>query len=125
MAEEPLDRIPARQADQALRRDVAPAHYRRQVARRFLCAGEHQREARERQLDESRGFLQRRAQRDVHLARLHHLHEVRPFGVDQLDVELRMQSSECADRLRQGGGGGGRGGGGRGGGGGGRRPAGG
>jgi len=101
LVDEPLDRIAARQPDQALGGDVAPAHHRGQIARRVLGASEHQREARERQLDQSGRFLQRSAQRDVDLARLHHLHEARALRVDQLDVELRMQSSKRADRLRQ------------------------
>jgi len=101
LVDEALDRIAARQADQALRRDVAPAHHRRQVARRVLGTGEHQREARERELEQTGRFLQRGAQRDVDFARLHHLHEARAFGVDQLDVKLRMQRGERADRLRQ------------------------
>jgi len=101
LVDEALDRIAARQADQALGRDVAPAHHLRQVAHRVLRAGEHQREARERLLEQARRFLQRRAQRDVDFARLHHFQQARAFGVDQLDVELRMQSGERADRLRQ------------------------
>jgi len=101
LVDQALDRIAARQADQALGRDVAPAHHRRQFARQVLGAGEQQREACERQLGEAGRFLQRRAQRDVDLARLHHFHEVPTFGVDQLDVELRVQRGERADRLRQ------------------------
>jgi hypothetical protein len=92
LVDQALDRIAARQADQALGRDVAPAHHRRQIARRVLGQASSSAKRASGSLSEAGRFLQRRAQRDVDLARLHHLHEARALGVDQLDVELRMQA---------------------------------